>query len=57
MVAKHERVIDWLARQVAFMKANHLEDCIMTNDGDLKMDPDRHDRCTLIIYDDRFPSL
>ena len=57
MIAKPERVIDWLERQVAFMKANRLEDCIMTNDGDLKMDPDRPDRCTLVIYDERFPPL
>lgn len=35
-----ECVIDWLERQARFIKANHLENCLMTNRGDLKMDPD-----------------
>ena len=57
MAAKPERVTEWLERQAAFIKANRLENCIMTNEGDLRMDPDRPDRCTLVIYDDRIPSL
>lgn len=54
MAVTHERVVDWLERQIGFVKAKHLENCLMTNRGDLKMDPDHPDRCTLVIYDARF---
>lgn len=29
MVVTQERVIDWLERQIGFVKANHLENCLM----------------------------
>lgn len=57
MVVTQERVIDWLERQIGFVKANHLENCLMTNDGDLKMEPDNPNLCTLVIYDPRLPAI
>lgn len=53
----HQRVIDWLNRQIGFVKSNHLENCIMTNNGDLKMIPNCDDMCTLVVYDPDFGAL
>lgn len=57
MVVTRERVIDWLERQIGFVKANHLENCLMTNDGDLKMAPEHPNLCTLVIYDPRLSEM
>jgi len=57
MVVTQERVIDWLERQIGFVKANHLENFLMTNGGDLKMEPDHPNLCTLVIYDPRLPAI
>lgn len=57
MVVTQERVIDWLERQIGFVKANHLENCLMTNDGDLKIEPEHPNLCTLVIYDPRLSEI
>lgn len=51
------RVIDWLNRQIAFVKQHNLEDAVMTNDGDLLMTPENPKVCTLVIYDPRLPVI